>query len=232
LYHLNPYALEFSGELPWNNPYLQLPDLTNPGRKRLTVIYKNEGGGLPGVEIGMPYDQSGPAPFDWHVGTHFSFSRNSLDFWVITRFQPVITGFQRWLAGYLSQQERNDPAMGGLLASPGGDGLTNLEKYALGIPPFSYDRSRLPAFGISRGEEPGEADYLTLTFRIVADDPALGYAVGVSSDLKSWLYSDAPESGVETDVVDNEDGTLTVTARVPKGAGEDRDFLRLLLKYD
>jgi len=225
VYHLIPYEVEFSGDRLVTESSLLLPSLPKTGPKRLTIIYKNEGGGIPGLEVGTPYDGSGSAPFAWQVAPHTSFSRRSVDFAVISRFQ-------RWLAGHLSQQERNDPATGGLLASPRGDGLTNLEKYALGMPLLSYDPSRLPAFAISRGEDAGAGNYLTLTFRIVADDPALSYAVGVSSDLESWHYSDTPESEVETDVTDNGDGTLTVTARAPKRAGEKREFMRLLLRYE
>lgn len=224
LYQLDPYGLEFAGPLDGAAQSVIPPARPRSGRKRLTIGYKKDEGGFPAIVVGTPYSDSGPAPFDWQVGVPTSLSRSSRDF-------SVISHYQQWVATHLLPEDLNDPGISGLLASPRGDGLTNLEKYALGMTPYTYDPSRLPMPGIIPADGLGGDGYLTLTFRVVSDDPALSFGVDVSSDLQSWI--DGSEGGeVAMQVDDNGDGTAMVTARVPRRAGQDRRFLRLRLTYD
>ncbi len=98
------------------------------------------------------------------------------------------TGFAAWLAEHFSPLELNNPAISGEAASPAGDGISNVLKYALDLDPWTPSRDGLPKVVREDGE-------LRITHRSRNDDPDLAYVVEVSGDLVTWHHG---EEHVET----------------------------------
>jgi hypothetical protein len=107
-------------------------------------------------------------------------------------------------------------------ADPDADGLTNLLEYATGGNPLTPG-ARAAWGGLWRNPA-DNLEYLTLSFRRRADDPALRYHVEASGDLSSWM-----ETPVRIgEVVTNPDGTESVSFRDQVPCGQSlRRFLRL-----
>lgn len=124
-----------------------------------------------------------------------------------------------WRSAHFSPAEREDPAISGDNADPDGDGLVNLLEYAVGFSP----RSAHPAGAISAPQILG--GFLALTFRRPRPAPPdLIYGGATAADPAGPWVADALVAGV----IDNHDGTETVTLRdsVP-ASGASRRFLRL-----
>jgi hypothetical protein len=69
-------------------------------------------------------------------------------------------------------------------ASPAGDGVPNLIKYALGLNPTNFDAEPAVAGSI---QPDGGTNYLTLTVARTAEVTDITYLVEVSSDLNTWV---------------------------------------------
>ena len=77
-------------------------------------------------------------------------------------------------------------------ASPAGDGVPNLIKYALGLNPFTpATAAQLPSGSI---QPDGGTNYLTLTVNRAADPSDITYIVEVSSNLLSGWVSGPPNT--------------------------------------
>ncbi len=81
-----------------------------------------------------------------------------------------------------------------------GDGVTNLEKYFLGMNPLAYDLSQVPATGRAVGTALGLAgdsrEYLTLRFRVRRALPAgFSWQVNASPDLTTLVA--APDAAIQ-----------------------------------
>ena len=131
------------------------------------------------------------------------------------------TAFQIWL------QANNLPmdasGTGAPMASPNNDGVSNLEKYALGLAPSVQGRGGRVSHGTV---EIAGAKHLTLTYKRPEPAPAgVVYAVEASGDLTAGSWSSAGLVEVENSV---SDGLRTITVRdaVPSIPGTPR-FMRL-----
>jgi len=106
-------------------------------------------------------------------------------------------------------------------ASPSGDGISNLTKYALDLDPHQF--GSLPTDGVLPGlpafaMEPGA---LTLRFLKHTGKADLTYAVETSPDLSTWVTTEA------TTAIQASSGTvLTLKATVPMGT-DPKKFARL-----
>ena len=90
-------------------------------------------------------------------------------------------GFQDWREQHFSAAELADPEISGPDASPAGDGVKNLIKYALNIPPFTpVARDDLFNFSVN------EAGELILVYRERTDIDDIEYIPEVSEDLIEW----------------------------------------------
>lgn len=126
--------------------------------------------------------------------------------------ESVPAGYAAWrLANFSSSDAANDAVSGpGAVASA--DGLTNLAKYALGLPPTTPAPSGLPTFQLS-------GDDWVFTFAHPADRSDISYTVEFSTDLIQWQTTVA--------TLQNEaDGRQTWTARVAS-SGRPQIFFRL-----
>ena len=104
-------------------------------------------------------------------------------------------------------------------ASPAGDGVANLMRYALGIAPTARVSRQLPVAGMSNS-------YLTLKFRVPPSATGVTYHVQASPNLKTWSEIDIAANTVTTGF--DTDGTPTITVRDDVAAnGTTRRFMRL-----
>ena len=109
------------------------------------------------------------------------------------------------------------------------DGVTNLEKYALGIPPLTKaTASKLPQVTVS---SINGTDYLAMRFRQLTAPTDLQYNVQESTDLVNWNIVNPAvyQIGGPTD---NGDGTQTITIQgtVPMDRTNPKAFLRLQIQ--
>jgi hypothetical protein len=132
--------------------------------------------------------------------------------------QTTLTPLQTWRDNHFGNPSNVGSGANG--ASPAGDGIANLIKYALGLDPFSpIAPSQLP-FG-SIDDEAGVL-YPVLTINRAAVAPDVTYIVEVSGDLETW------DSGpVVTTVLADLPTQLVVRDNTP--IGDAPRFMRLLV---
>jgi glucuronoarabinoxylan endo-1,4-beta-xylanase len=105
---------------------------------------------------------------------------------------PAPDPFAIWAAGQFTAQELADPEISGPNATPAGDGLSNLLKYALGLPAKTPSTS-----GILLAESNGT---WFLTYDRPANRPDLVYQVEISTDAgdQSWTNEGVTHERIST----------------------------------
>ena len=106
-------------------------------------------------------------------------------------------------------------------ASPAGDGVPNLVKYALGLNPAIADPTN--ALPIGNLETNNGLQYLTLTVNRATNAPGVSYDVEVSGDLTNWL-----SGSTNTVNLTNTPTQLVVQDSVPVPAASER-YIRLVI---
>lgn len=97
--------------------------------------------------------------------------------------QSTLTPLEIWRDDYFGNP--SNVGAGANDASPAGDGVPNLLKYALGLDPLTpAPAAQLPSGGIASD---GGQNYLTLTVDRSAVAPDVTYTVEVSGDLLNWF---------------------------------------------
>lgn len=137
----------------------------------------------------------------------------------------VETPYAAWQGQVFSAAQLANPSVSGPTASPAGDGIPNLIKYALGLNPLANGASGLPVASIATT---GSGSYLALTYTQVLSATDITYTVQVSTDLQNWNSG----SGFTTQpsAVTNAGGltqTVTVQAVTPIDALNPKEFIRL-----
>jgi len=135
----------------------------------------------------------------------------------------IQTSFAAWKNLWFTEGQLGDVTVSGDMATPAGDGVPNLLKYALDLNPMANGVSGLPVGAVMAI---GGTNYLTLTYTqdIFAAD--ITYVPEVSGDLQTWnsgLGYVAPVS-----VTNNGDGvteTIIVQDLTPMGSAPR--FIRL-----
>ena len=129
----------------------------------------------------------------------------------------------QWKMANFSTEELGDGTSDDL-ASPSGDGVSNLLKYALNLDPHVRHFSPLTAAISPKG---GNTFSLQFTQNPLATD--IAYMVETSNDLRTW--NSGPDYTEQVPTVSNPDGTQTVTAQdktaPPAGANKQIRFMRL-----
>jgi hypothetical protein len=87
-----------------------------------------------------------------------------------------------WAATGFPSTDLANNAISGPLADPDASGLTNFQRYALGLPA----RGPVPAPVTHGTTSVGDQTYLTLSFNRLANAPGLTYTVEASTDLITW----------------------------------------------
>ena len=132
------------------------------------------------------------------------------------------TPYQAWQSLMFTPDQLANSSISGDTASPAGDGISNLMKYALGMNPnvpYSGTAPQIPFAGVGTS---GSNQYLTLTFTGTATD--VTYSVQATSDLTgTWttLYSSVP--GIAP-------GPQTISDTVPMTSATKR-FMRLQVSH-
>jgi hypothetical protein len=142
----------------------------------------------------------------------------------------VLARYQGWLeeAGF-SPSERVNPAVTGLVADPGGYGVPNLLRFALGLDPRLPEVRALPREEIRRIRVEGVAnDYLTLTFTHRPGAADAVWVVEASSNLVDW--EDLGPVQIVSRDSDGQRETVTVRDSHPVSATPHRRFLRLVVR--
>jgi len=134
--------------------------------------------------------------------------------------------YPQWLAAEFTPAEIADPALTGPDVDLDGNGFGTFMSYALGLDPRSPEPWKYPSFEIVT--DGGERD-LRYTFRRRKHAIDLTYRVMVSADLHEWTETTV----ISGEVVDNLDGTETVTIRDTVPAGSiGRRFMRLVVEMN
>lgn len=128
---------------------------------------------------------------------------------ITANFSLDLDGFLLFRYSSFSAEERVDDSISGPQADYDLDGLTTLEEYLLGTDPKVFDLGRGVQFGVV---EIGNQRYLTLTYQRSKDVTGISQTVEVGSDLATW--QSGPALAQQYEVVDNGDGTESVTMRV------------------
>lgn len=136
-------------------------------------------------------------------------------------FGGAATPQRAWLLTRFSTAELASPAVSGDTATPAGDGIGNLLKYAFNLDPKTSGANGLPVGGLTKR---GSTTYLTLTHRANRQATDLGWRYQTSADLKTW--TDLTPTLLGTVHLDA-DATDQVTVGVPATGGSQ--FLRLVV---
>ena len=121
----------------------------------------------------------------------------------------VQTPFAAWQSQYFTAAELQNANVSGPNATPAGDGVPNLLKYALNLPPKVSGVAGLPTVS---NTATGGNSYLTLTYTKVIAATDITYTVEVSGDLATWSSGSGNTVAVST--TNNPDGkTQTVVVR-------------------
>jgi len=137
----------------------------------------------------------------------------------------VQTPYAAWQSQVFSAAQLANPAISGATASPAGDSIPNLMKYALNLNPFTDGDSGLPVESIATT---GSGNYLTLTYTQVLSATDITYTVQVSTDLQSW--NSGPGYTSPPAPTNNPGGvpqSVTVQALAPVDGNTPTQFIRL-----
>jgi len=125
--------------------------------------------------------------------------------------------FNSWKEGLFTLAELEDPSISGEQATPAGDGVTNLMKYALALAPKVSGVGDLPTADVSEG-------YITLTYRKNKLATDVTYTVMAGNDLSVSSWSEATTMLSQTDEGDY--WLVTVRDNVTQ-TGHPTRFMRL-----
>lgn len=148
---------------------------------------------------------------------------------VTLAINPVPTAYQKWQALVFNVGQLATPSVSNDVATPAGDGISNLMKYALHLNPLTNGVSGLPVQSISTISG---NNYLSLAYTKVIAATDLIYTVQISTDLKTW-NSGPGYTGIMSTVA-NPDGvtqTVTVQSLIPLTAGTSKQFIRLQVSH-
>lgn len=141
---------------------------------------------------------------------------SSSAFYTITVIREV-SSYTNWQDEVFTLEEQADPTMSGEQASPAGDGISNLMKYAMKLDPKSSGVANMPRSSAQDG-------YLTLTYRRNKLASDLTYTVQVTSDLTSAEWQDA---GVVISQTDEGEYWVVTVRDVQPMHNQSRRFMRL-----
>ena len=157
--------------------------------------------------------------------TIFGFDADSTQFgWAnlqVFDLNETSSAFDMWRARHFSAEELDDPEISGEHASPAGDGMPNLLKYALGLDP------RRPAAPEERPTVSLYDESLALLYRPDADAADVALVPEVSDNLLDWESGDAFVEVTEESV----DGATLVRARSVESI-TDRSSLFIRLRAE
>jgi len=172
-----------------------------------------------GVLTGTPPNGTG-SPFTITVTASNGFGAAASQQFTLT----VQETFSLWQTLYFGANANNAPNAA-LLATPAGDGIPNLIKYALGANPFVPSANALPVGALAL--DPNDSmQHLTLTVSLDASATGITVAPQVSSDCVTW-QSGAGSTEIASDSTVNGIRTVTFRDLTPSGTNAPRRYIRL-----
>jgi pectate lyase len=137
---------------------------------------------------------------------------------VVTNYAGVgKIGFELWQMEQFAPAQVSDPSISSPNGSPAGDGVSNLVKYALGLPPLVPAAGVLTPLRIEKGN-------VLLSYRRPPTATDVTYRAEVSSDLTTW----SDQSVVQRPIGTGSDGLEDWEASYSGTAGRQR-FFRLTI---
>ena len=139
-------------------------------------------------------------------------------------FGSVPPSYTAWQNEFFTPAELTHPAICGDTATPVGDSIPNLLKYALNLDPMANGVGKLPVTSVV---SISGSNYLTLTYTQAILAANINYIPEVSDDLQTW-HSGPSYIGLVS-LTNNSDGvtqTVVVQALQPISATKSR-FIRL-----
>ena len=127
--------------------------------------------------------------------------------------------YLEWKQRVFTESEQADPAVSGeLAASPAGDGIPNLLKYAFGLDPHQDGSLAMPRIGSVETVDPVSGEtlvYPTITYQRVSSNPPsdLYFVPEISFDLHGWMRGDLRFAAPITETAANPDDPEHVTCR-------------------
>ena len=181
--------------------------LSAEGRREATLVEPTTGAGV----VSFQYCDDGRLLVAGVAATDGDTMQSGL-----VAYVPRRLGYSEWVAQFGLPLAQRDP-----LATPAGDGVSNLLKFALGVPPLESATAHLPTL-VGGPTDPQEGD-LGLVFGRNADGRGFACTLQVSGDLVVWEDVEAVEETLGT----APDGALLVRLRETAPAGAARRFARL-----
>lgn len=136
-----------------------------------------------------------------------------------TLMLTIRKAYSGWKALKFSSAELANPAISGDTATPAGDGIPNLMKYALNLDPKKLYTSGVP---ITESIDVDGTDYLSLTYTPAPLLTDITFTVEVTDDLQLWNSGPEFTSLVNTGTA----STITVRDMTPMSSAPKR-FIRL-----
>jgi hypothetical protein len=128
------------------------------------------------------------------------------------------TGFSTWQSGEFTPQQLTNAAVSGPGATPAGDGIPNLVKYALGLHALVVAHEPLTTGTLQNGN-------IVLAYHRPANIPDVTYHVEVSSDLSHWTEVGVAQQNSGTDA-----NGLQIWTATFNGSATSTLYLRLLIE--
>jgi len=133
--------------------------------------------------------------------------------------------YAAWQSQMFSQAQLGNSSISGDTATPAGDGIPNLMKYALDLNPWTDGVGGLPALLIITT---GSGNYPVFTYTRPISATDITYTVQVSTDVQSWFSG--PGYTMPPSATNNSDGvteSVTVQAVAPVSSKTPKRFIRL-----
>ncbi|HEX4086950.1 MAG TPA: fibronectin type III domain-containing protein [Chthoniobacteraceae bacterium] len=142
-----------------------------------------------------------------------------------TALPSAMLTYNQWQLAEFGSVQATGSAYALETASPAGDGITNLMKYALDLNPYVSGAAGLPVTNV---ESVSGTNYLTLTFTAPNPPPGdITYNVETTTNLPGNVWS--PGVMVTGYPIDNGNGTETVKERSSLPAVYTSEFIRLMV---
>ncbi|MFP4156341.1 MAG: choice-of-anchor J domain-containing protein, partial [Opitutales bacterium] len=182
------YELQLASDPDFETIDLTAADLTLPAYASPELPYALRLYDLPGASE-LP-----PGRYYWRVRAQDTYGAASAWSAELAYFQSP-SHWERWQAAHFTEWERLDPSLSGPEADPQASNISNLMRFACGIPFGSNNREALPTLEM---QNDGGNDYLAL--RLWRDpDAAVDIQMEASSDLQSW--TPVPYHAERTDIL-------------------------------
>jgi len=152
------------------------------------------------------------------TSTNYTFTMNG-DRILTATFQAQT--YSAWAASTFTATQLADSSVSGAPATPAGDGIPNLLKYAFNCNSLFPSRTVLPSVSVEGG-------FVTLTYVINSAATDLTFIAEVSGDMVTWNSGAAYTTAPALVTQDDQTQTLKASDLIPASTGQGR-FIRLRL---